>query len=411
MIENRRPPAQAVVLGFYLAHLLVPLGLAIDASWALTVTTRTWSAGAILVLSVTWLVLGIAVLAPARNRARFLARCARPLLSFYAGIFCLVVFEGVAFLIPRAPSLYSPGWQETFQRPANQVLPGASSTVRISMNGDGLRGLPYPSEAGSYRILAIGGSTTLCSELDDSKTWETRLAEEISQRRSRTGVWVGNAGMNGSTTVECQVVLQTLLPSKPLDTVLFLVGFNDLEVALSARGEATEQRLQANADILRSQILHGGSRDYYLSRYPLVRRLRLYQLVRNAASRLGFGPSRLTMNPAGYAQYRENRAKAPIVPLPDLSTGLNEYGQRIERLGALCRQQKRRCLFLTQPVLWRAGMPPAEESLLWLGAVGPGNIPTATSCRRMAPAPWTRITTYCARSARARTWNAWIWPP
>lgn len=381
-------PAGRAVRAFYLTHLLLPLALAMDACAAFLTATHTRSAQAIFLVSVTWLAFGLGGLVLTGNRAQFLARSRRPLLSFYAAVFCLAVFELGAFFIPRRPSLYSPGWHEAFQRPAQADLPGASPIVRITMNEDGLRGPPDPGVANCYRIVAVGGSTTLCAELDDSKTWESRLAGEINQRQGSTHVWVGNAGMNGSTTVECRAVLETVLATKPIDVVLFLVGFNDLYVTLSARGQPTERQLQANAEVLRSQMLHGGSRDYYLSRYPLLRRLQTYQLIRLAASRLGFGPSRLTITPAVYAGYRDKRARAHLVPVPDLSTGLTEYRQRIKRLAVLCQQQNRRCIFLTQPVLWRTEMPPAEESLLWLGNVGPwerpdGYISAADGARAM----------------------------
>jgi len=71
-----------------------------------------------------------------------------------------------------------------------------------------------------------------------------------------------------------------------------------------------------------------------------------------------------------YDERRRERAGAPVVPLPDLRTGLEEYRQNVRRLALECQVRGTRCLFLTQPTVWRKGLAPAEEKLLWFGWVG-----------------------------------------
>jgi len=44
--------------------------------------------------------------------------------------------------------------------------------------------------------------------------------------------------------------------------------------------------------------------------------------------------------------------------------------QRILALDAECRSRRLRCVFLTQPTMWREGLPPEEQELLWFGWVG-----------------------------------------
>lgn len=43
---------------------------------------------------------------------------------------------------------------------------------------------------------------------------------------------------------------------------------------------------------------------------------------------------------------------------------------RLLALGDRCRDLEMRCLFLTQPTLWRVGMNAEEQSLMWAGATG-----------------------------------------
>jgi len=68
--------------------------------------------------------------------------------------------------------------------------------------------------------------------------------------------------------------------------------------------------------------------------------------------------------------FRDRRAASPVLPLPDLDTGLEEYRRRVLSLASRCRALELRCLFVTQPSMWRSDLSPAEQRLLWLGYVG-----------------------------------------
>jgi hypothetical protein len=46
------------------------------------------------------------------------------------------------------------------------------------------------------------------------------------------------------------------------------------------------------------------------------------------------------------------------------------------KLVALCHSTGRRCVFLTQPSIWRPGLTPEELKLLWAGRVGSFTHPT-----------------------------------
>ena len=58
------------------------------------------------------------------------------------------------------------------------------------------------------------------------------------------------------------------------------------------------------------------------------------------------------------------------MPLPDLRLALEEYAQRVRTLEQECRQYQRRCVFLTQPTMWRTGLTAAEEGVLYGGGAG-----------------------------------------
>lgn len=104
--------------------------------------------------------------------------------------------------------------------------PGLDDTIRYSTNSLGLRGPepPLSSEA-TYKIIAVGGSTTECSVLDDEKAWPSQLCQRLRQQYPQ--VWLNNAGIDGTSLYAHQILLENhLLALKP-DMILTLVGVND----------------------------------------------------------------------------------------------------------------------------------------------------------------------------------------
>lgn len=65
--------------------------------------------------------------------------------------------------------IWPPHFKKVFQ-PAHDIMPGISGEKRLAINSHGIRG-DEPTPAHTYRILALGGSTTECLALDQSETW------------------------------------------------------------------------------------------------------------------------------------------------------------------------------------------------------------------------------------------------
>ena len=77
-----------------------------------------------------------------------------------------------------------------------------------------------------------------------------------------------------------------------------------------------------------------------------------------------------------YGENRAKRAGRKVVPMPDLSVALADIRKRVQRLGAECRARHKRCVFLTQPTMWRPDLPPELEKLMWFGWTGSMQNPT-----------------------------------
>jgi hypothetical protein len=179
-------------------------------------------------------------------------------------------------------------------------------------------------------------------------------------------VWVGNAGGSGKNTVDHAFLMQWLPGIVRVDMVIFLVGGNDLAVTLAFDGAPTQAFLERESGFQKS--LAPGM--HWRLRYPLYRRLMLITLIHEATQVLAQRFGHTTGNMLDIAAHRKQRATLPILPLPDLSTGLNEYRKRLETLGNQCRDLRLRCLFLTQPTMWRNNLSADERRLLWGGYTG-----------------------------------------
>jgi hypothetical protein len=150
------------------------------------------------------------------------------------------------------------------------------------------------------------------------------------------------------------------------DLLIFLIGVNDLAAALLFDGAPTQEVLEDRAELFAEHTPDGVSQVR-----GLLRRSWLLALVWNSLQHLSqviFTWRSERDVPIGASL--SGRAAGPVLPLPDLRLALAEYAQRVRTLEQQCRQYHRRCVFLTQPTMWRAGLSAAEQSLLYSGGVG-----------------------------------------
>lgn len=250
-------------------------------------------------------------------------------------------------------------------------LPGVAGTGEFRTNSLGMRGDELqPSH--THALLAVGGSTTECYVLDQPKTWPARLQAKLNAQRGDQSVWVGNIGMSGRKAPHHVLQLRYLLPHLPqIQTVLVLTGINDLSLRLSHDDYRPQSLTSADfedeyidaAFMIHPRRVFAGPAWY--------RRLALWQWAYLLYSRQDVARERHRV-PGGYETYRQHRRQATAIrrTLPDLTDAINEYRLEVEDMIATARAHGRRLIFLTQPTLWKAGLSPDLEALLWLGGVG-----------------------------------------
>jgi len=359
---------------FYLLHLALPAFLCVDiaAAWlrgeiAIRPASPLAAVGAI---SSLWLLLGLGFLILSRDRRAFLQRVSVPLMTVYAIYFSVIFAEVVSHVSGTPPPIRYAGYPglRAVTPMDPKVYPGISGTKIYTTNRLGVRGPLPPKPEAAYRIVMIGGSTTICATLDDSEEWPHLVMTYMNASHEKLPVWVGNAGVNGARTVRHIKLLHELPGTLHVDMAIFLVGVNDLSLALAWEGKHVPDDLtQDERDPEGSEAAIPASELVY----PMYRRLKLFSLTSEAAQhvkqRFRRPPS---LAPADIVMLRKRRGESPVMPLPDLSVGMKEYRGRLILLADRCRYLKIRCLFLTQPTMWRADVSPAEDHLFWLGYYG-----------------------------------------
>jgi hypothetical protein len=182
---------------------------------------------------------------------------------------------------------------------------------------------------------------------------------------------VNNAGAGGLTTVDHLSCLRRLPILTQADLLVFLIGVNDLEAAIEYGGTPTQEALEYKAELFAEHAPSGVRPMGGFFRRSWLFAMTTTALINLKASlkrRLG-GARRAGVQPQ-FSESSEQRSAGPRRPLPNLQIGLQEYAQRVHILGRECRVRGLRCVFLTQPSIWRADLPSSEQNLLWFGRVG-----------------------------------------
>jgi len=375
----------------YLAQLVVPLLLFLDVIFAWLFPTGTASynppgtfwfsfgtTGQLAFLaSGLWLVVGLTCLVLSTRYRLFDHRqLYGPLVAAFSFLIILGVIEA-AFQIGSIggsePALWPPG-QEALLEPDPKLLPGVFGAGTFTGNDIGLRGTDYPTIDSVFKIIAVGGSTTESLYLDDTEEWTHVLMDRLNAKQDNVEVWAANAGQSGRNTIDHLELLRTLSVLSEADLLVFLVGINDLQPTLSMEGASTQKLLELNSSKFIRQVLNGGKR--LRPSRPYFKRSELFDLLKRSSADIidDIAPvsvlTRFGVGPGSYIKIkRQQRASADVVALSDLTIGLREYRERLILLANECGLFEVRCLFVTQPSMWRSDLSDYEKSLLWFGWV------------------------------------------
>jgi len=298
-------------------------------------------------LSPRWLALGLVLhLLPAAMQVP------RALRAPGAWLAVLLITQALlSFLLSSSDThLLEPNLRRVTRLAEGTVL-GISGEQVLTTDGMGFR-VTRPISYGakppeSLRILAIGGSTTEQSLLDDRRTWTHLLQEELQAHFADRVVEVINAGSSG-TRAEHHLVTLRETSAVRADLVLILMGINDWNKHIRE---------------------HYGSKVYG----PLgdaLWKLRLENTILGRAIRRG----------SDAAQRREGGPEPDAMAMTGVEASLSRSDQRTLEIGSVaadyaavvekiideCRRQRTNCVFLTQPTAYRGAASPALRSRFWM---------------------------------------------
>jgi lysophospholipase L1-like esterase len=152
----------------------------------------------------------------------------------------LLVFLSLALalgLVEIALRIHNPlgfsikGYKIILPSNKNEIIHHSSSskldkTVHLHRNSLGFRGDEPPLDLDRYlSIVAVGGSTTICFELADNKTWVSVLGEQLKHNFNR--LWINNAGLAGHSTFGHIILMENFIGDLRPKVVIFLVGHNE----------------------------------------------------------------------------------------------------------------------------------------------------------------------------------------
>jgi lysophospholipase L1-like esterase len=227
----------------------------------------------------------------------------------------------------------------------NEIV-GVSEKALYTTNRWGLRGDEPPADwDNSFTIIAIGGSTTLCTSLDDANTWPAQLQAQLRQKGEKA--WVGNAGIDGHTSRGHVIMMSEVVKPLHPKAVIVLAGVNDLGISLSVDNSMWWD-------------------EVFNQRRNILSRSQLYQIIMLLKARL------IDKVPEMSEVHGEDFADKPIVqseltPLPDDLTKalptLPQYKQNLEQMIDIAQAENIKILFMTQPLLY-------DDTQYWQGVDG-----------------------------------------
>jgi lysophospholipase L1-like esterase len=275
----------------------------------------------------------------------------------------LLVFLSLAFalgLVEIALRIHNPlgfsmkGYKIILPVNKNEVIQHSSwskldQTVYLHRNSLGFRGDEPPPDLDRWlSIVAVGGSTTICFELADNKTWVYVLGEQLKNNFQR--LWVNNAGLAGHSTFGHIILMEDFLVKLRPKVVIFLVGVNDIGVDSVKR---VDQNINTGLrwESFRSLERFAGALADYSEVAAAVLNLKRYYFPK-----VTWAPSQREVNlkteptlemadAAKAAKERDYQAKYPQV-----------YEINLKTLVRICRENDIIPVLMTQPALYGHGV-------------------------------------------------------
>jgi len=284
-----------------------------------------------------------------RMRVR-LRNCGKNLLLVFCSLALALGLVEIALRIHNPLGFSIKGYKIILPYNKKEVIHHSSAskldrTVYLHRNSLGFRGEePPPDLDRCLSIVAVGGSTTICFELADNKTWVHVLGEKLKNNFQK--LWINNAGLAGHSTFGHIILMENFVVKLRPKVAVFLVGVNDTGVDHENRVDASIYQ-GLRWDSFRSlERLSGALADHSEVAAAILNLKRYYfpKITWAPPQReidLKAEPTQEMSGETKAAMERDFLAKYP-----------RPYATRLKRLIAICRENHILPVLMTQPTLY-----------------------------------------------------------
>jgi lysophospholipase L1-like esterase len=216
-------------------------------------------------------------------------------------------------------------------------------TVYLHRNSLGFRGDEPPRDLDRYlSIVAVGGSTTICFELADNKTWVHVLGEKLKNNFHE--LWINNAGLAGHSTFGHIILMENFIGKLKPKVVVFLVGHNEGISHENATDTSINKGLRW--DSFRSlERLAGALADYSEVAAAILNLKRYY------FPKINWVPPQREMNLKTEPTLEMSDATRAALKQEYTAKNSHPYELRLKTLIRICRENQILPVFVTQPAL------------------------------------------------------------
>lgn len=236
---------------------------------------------------------------------------------------------------------------------SNEGLPGMDSIINYTTNNLGFRGdeLKIPKPANEFRIFLIGGSTTQCLHLDDSKAINSVIQNNLRKFTSDRVVRVYNTGKSGEATPEHLALLSQKIIHLQPDLIVVLSGINDFRRSV---WNYDFKHLTQNKLYFPRYIYLAATELQTFRRFYYMFNIRTAEEVRES---LPFETN--------YRGLFKDQAKKPVsdsIPRVDASP----YAINLASIVGICRQNQVKLIFMTSQSTWNSTADPGTKANHWM---------------------------------------------
>lgn len=228
---------------------------------------------------------------------------------------------------------------QVFNFTSNEGLYDIDSNIVFSTNNFGFRGddIKNPKEEGEFRIFLVGGSTTENLYIDDSKSLEKRIENQLLLAGGKQKITVYNAGKSGDISTDHLSMISHRINHLEADLIVLFCGINDFRRSISSYNyiQMPKMKTLSNSEKLKNTLN---------SFSQIIRRV---LMVKNNISS---DSEKITFSTRYQKLFNKTKGLQEI-PLNKKYT-TKFYENNLRSIVGICKTNNIELILMTQPTTW-----------------------------------------------------------